>query len=325
MDNVGLILTVQPRISPDGLVVMAIDAEKSELESEATGIPIFTSPSGQVVRSPIVDATTAQTTVAAMSGQTIVLGGLITKKDTKEHHGVPVLEDIPVVQNFFRFDSTIKEKSELLIIMTPHIVRNQTDADALRRAEAAKMSWCLSDVTSIFGEAGLRRRTDEWTDGEVPVIYPDAGPLPVNRQPAGPETIPAPNSQPAGPAKPAPQAPAPSAEGSGAPPVAAPMPTDPSASFRYSAPQQAQYGAQPQSPMAGAQPYAPTAGVQPVNYQPQPWQPGNGTQPAIYQAPVANQPPRAQPAPSFNYQQPQPPYEPMPPAYYPPSQRDAQR
>ena len=87
----GLILGVTPRISPDGLVVMQIDSEKSELESDATGIPIFTSPSGQVVRSPIIDATTAQTTVAAMSDQTVVLGGLITKSKSKEHHGVPVL------------------------------------------------------------------------------------------------------------------------------------------------------------------------------------------------------------------------------------------
>jgi len=254
-----------------------------------------------------------------MSGQTIVIGGLIDKEDQKEHHGVPIIDDIPVINNFFRYDSTIKSKTELLIIMTPHIIRNQAEADSLKRAEAAKMSWCLNDVTAIYGEAGLRRRTDEWTDGEVPVIYPDSGPLPVNRQPAGPEAIPAPTSQPAGPAKPAPQAPAPSAGGAVAPPltppVAAPLPSDPSAAVnRWPGPQQVQYGAPPQGPMPG---------VQPVNYQPQPWQAGVATQPAVYQAPVADQP-RYQPPP-LNYQQPQPPYEPLPPAYYPPSQRDAQR
>src|SRR5208283_1661748 len=113
LDNVGLILGVTPRISPDGLVVMQIDAEKSELESDATGIPIYTGPTGQVIRSPIIDATTAQTTVSAMSEQTVVLGGLITKTETKEHHGVPVLDDIPVVNNFFRYDSVVKDKSEL--------------------------------------------------------------------------------------------------------------------------------------------------------------------------------------------------------------------
>ena len=111
-NNVGLILGVTPRISPDGLVVMQLDAERSSLESDATGIPIFTSPSGQVVRSPIIDATTAQTTVAAMSDQTVVIGGLITKSVSKEHHGVPVIDDIPVINNFFRYDSNIEEKTE---------------------------------------------------------------------------------------------------------------------------------------------------------------------------------------------------------------------
>ncbi len=204
LNNVGLILGVTPRISPDGLVVMQIDAEKSELESDATGIPIFTSPSGQIVRSPIIDATTAQTTVAAMSGQTIVLGGLLTNSETKEHHGVPVLDDIPVVNFFFHYDSVIKEKTELLIIMTPHIVKNQSEADALRRAEAAKMTWCINDVTKIYGEAGLRRRSDHWTDAEVPVVYPDGGPAPAA---GGPEVIPTPANLPVGPTTPALQAP----------------------------------------------------------------------------------------------------------------------
>ena len=104
-----------------------------------------------MIRSPIIDATTAQTTVAAMSEQTIVISGLITKTKTKEHHGVPVLDDIPVINNFFRYDSKVEERTELLIIMTPHIIRNQADADALKRKEAAKMTWCINDVTKIYG------------------------------------------------------------------------------------------------------------------------------------------------------------------------------
>ena len=305
LDNVGLILKVTPRVSPDGLVVMQIDAEKSELEPEATGIPIFTSPTGQVTRSPIIDATTAQTTVAAMSEQTVVLGGLITKNLSKEHHGVPVLDDIPVINNFFRYDSTIEDKSELLIIMTPHIVRNQADAEAIKRTEAAKMTWCLSDVTAMYGEAGLRRRTDVWTDGEVPVIYPDSGALPPSSQPAGPETIPTPSSQPASPAKPLAPVPAPVPAPSGASGASEPMLIDPSASTgRFSVPQQGPYGVQPQSP-----------GVQPASYQPQPWQqgpfgvpsqsPAPGVEPANYQprpwqqgpygAPTQAPPPAVQP------------------------------
>lgn len=179
LENVGLILGVTPRISPDGLVVMQIDAERSELGPEATGIPITTSPTGQVIRSPIIDATTAQTTVSALSNQTVVLGGLIARTKNEFHRKVPLLGDIPVLGHLFRYDGTSCDKRELLIIMTPHIVKNEADAEAIKRAEAARMSWCLRDVTAIHGEAGLRRRTDEWTDSETVVIYPDLKPQPA--------------------------------------------------------------------------------------------------------------------------------------------------
>ena len=75
----GMILGVTPRITPDGMVVMEIDANKSEVGPESEGIPIFVSTGGQVVRQPRIDITLAQTTVAAPDGQTVVLGGLIRR------------------------------------------------------------------------------------------------------------------------------------------------------------------------------------------------------------------------------------------------------
>jgi type II secretion system protein D len=179
--NVGLMLGVTPRISPDGLVVMQIDATKSELGDINTGVPVAIS-GGQVIRQPIINNTQAQTTVSAMSGQTVILGGLITTTKNEEHHKVPGLGDLPLVGAMFRFDSTSKERDELLIIMTPHIVRTESDMDLLKQTEAARMSWCLSDVTALYGEAGLRNRSDAWKDSEVPTFYPDGKPA----QPAPP-------------------------------------------------------------------------------------------------------------------------------------------
>ena len=317
LDNVGLILGVTPHIGPDGLVVMQIDAEKSELEPSATGIPIFSSPTGQVVRSPIIDATTAQTTVAAMSEQTVVLGGLITKSVSKEHHGVPVIDDIPVLNNFFRYDSNIEAKTELIIIMTPHIVKNQAEAEALKRAEAAKMTWCLNDVTNMYGEAGLRRRTDEWTDGEVPVVYPDNGPLPAGA--AGGAGNDSHAQQRAGwpgrPGRPGDASAAAAADGSRGTAAAGgtlpTMPNDPSAfNGRFPGAQQIQYAADPQ---------APPRAVQPANYGTPPWQQSNTAQPAVYQAQVADPSDRYQQTPPANNQQQTSPYDSIPPAYYPSS------
>ncbi len=79
LENVGLIIGVTPRVSPDNMVVMEIDAEKSKLGDEADGIPVAVSIDGTVIRSPRVDTITAQASVSAANGETIILGGLISE------------------------------------------------------------------------------------------------------------------------------------------------------------------------------------------------------------------------------------------------------
>jgi len=196
LENVGLILGVTPRISPDGLVVMELDAEKSALGAEADGIPISISAQGQIIRSPIINTTTAQTTVSALSGQTILLGGLITETKREVHRQVPLLGSVPVLKYLFRFDSVSRERTELIIILTPHVVRNERDMDRLKRQEAARINWCLSDVIRIHGEVGLRTRNDEWSDGEVQVIYPDVNPSGQVNPELLPELVPTPGAVP---------------------------------------------------------------------------------------------------------------------------------
>ncbi len=177
LENTGLILGVTPRISPEGLVVMEIDAEKSTVGREEDGIPVSVVDGG-VIRSPKILVTTAQTTVSAASGETIVLGGLITKDTQKIRRRVPYLSSIPVLGNLFRFDSNSMVRSELLIILTPRVVRNEEDLDRLKQAEAARMSWCLADVHELHGPTGIYEDSDlsDWRGyGEViyPEIYPD--------------------------------------------------------------------------------------------------------------------------------------------------------
>ena len=210
--NVGLILGVTPRISPDGLVVMEIDAEKSALGPEQEGVPISVSTNGEVVRQPLINTTTAQTTVSAMDGQTVVLGGLITKARSVIHRRVPVLSSIPILGNLFRYDNETSERTELLIIMTPHIVRDEEDASRLRQVESARMSWCLGDVKALTGNAGLFARGDIWAEEETMVVYPDVSPN-GEPTPLAPEQIPVPptgqESTPGAPAPPPPPAPEP--------------------------------------------------------------------------------------------------------------------
>ncbi len=131
-----------------------------------------------------------------------------------------------MVGNLFRYELQANARSELLIIMTPHVVRNEEDAERIKKVEAARIHWCLSDVIEAHGEAGLRTRRDEWSDAEVPVIYPDAKPganaVPHGGKPGATETIPTPapahTSPTTSPAAPGPAAPS----GAVLPPAAEP-------------------------------------------------------------------------------------------------------
>lgn len=174
--QVGLILQLTPRISPDGLVVMQIAANKSEVGPEIEGIPISISTNGQVLRAPRIEVTQAITTVSALSGQTVVLSGLMQTRKNDIHRRVPIIADIPLLGQLFRFDSVIQERRELLIILTPQVIYNKLDSDLVKQIESSRMSWILSDVVGLHGEAGLRSRCDEWFEGECDSIYPNVVP-----------------------------------------------------------------------------------------------------------------------------------------------------
>jgi general secretion pathway protein D len=176
LDNIGVILYVQPRITPDNQVVMFIDAEKSELGPVSQGIPISINANGDVINSPIYNTDLAQTTVITNNNQTIVLGGLIQTRKEQTHNRVPYLSNIPLLGNLFRFDSVTQQRKELLIIMTPRIIRSEREADLLTQQEAARMNWCLGDVIKVNGVSGLRDRNGEFGDNETSVVYPDVNP-----------------------------------------------------------------------------------------------------------------------------------------------------
>jgi len=169
-EDVGFILRVIPRISPDGLVVMDIFADKSQLGPEDEGVVIGVA-DGTEVRAPLIERQRAQTVVSARDGQTVILGGLIdTTRETTERK-VPFFGDLPFLGRLFRSDSVREERTELLIIMTPKIIRGQEDLDAVNSEEFSRMSWCLSDVVEMYGDVGPVGIHHAKIEGEV--IYPD--------------------------------------------------------------------------------------------------------------------------------------------------------
>ncbi len=183
-EQVGILLGVTPRINPGGNVVMQIDATKSEVGPEQEGIPVFVSSDGAVVRSPRVDVTSAQTTVSAASGQTIVIGGLITTSNMSDHRKVPWLGDLPAIGKLFRYDGYSNRRTELLIILTPHVILGRGDAEYMKQVEMSRMSWVCSDVFEFLGPG--RDCYSVTNDTDVEVIYPDEISAPRQAAPLAP-------------------------------------------------------------------------------------------------------------------------------------------
>jgi type II secretory pathway component GspD/PulD (secretin) len=140
---------VTPRITPDGIIAMNVFADKSSLA--ATGVPIFVNPDGSTIESPIIDQSQAQTTVNVPNGQTIVIGGMITRSDASTEAKVPWLGDLPIIGQAFRYDSSASNRTELLIFLTPRIVLSDLDSELIKQVESERMHVIESDAEELHG------------------------------------------------------------------------------------------------------------------------------------------------------------------------------
>ena len=145
----GVTMRVTPRVNPDGKVLMRVEPQ---IES-VTNSPVSL---GNGVLAPAFNVETVQTTVLASDGETIVLGGLISKTDTRQENGIPYLKDIPYAGALFRYRTHQIQRREVLIIMTPHIIRNEFDHARILAEETAKLKWCLPEIGRTSTRTGWR-------------------------------------------------------------------------------------------------------------------------------------------------------------------------
>lgn len=133
LKDTGIILTVTPRVNDSGRVILDITQEVSDV--------VRTTTSG--IDSPTIRQRKVTTTVVVNDGDSLALGGLIQKRDDVTKSQVPVLGDVPVLGNLFKHKEDTERRTELLILITPHVVRDFREAN---------------DVTEEFREqlGGLR-------------------------------------------------------------------------------------------------------------------------------------------------------------------------
>ncbi len=145
--DVGVNLTVTPKINPDGTVLMRVIPVVNSLSDSFLSLAGF--------NAPIFNNQALETTVTAKDAETIVLGGLITKKLSLAENKVPIFGDLPILGAAFRFRSQVHERRELLIILTPHVIRCRADAERLAADEALRMNWRYPEVQRVHGMPGL--------------------------------------------------------------------------------------------------------------------------------------------------------------------------
>jgi len=132
--EVGVELEVTPHVTRDEMIRLQL-APKFSVQTQ--NVTVGTS--GNQFSVPVVDRREAETTLLIRSGQTVVLGGLRKKDVSQQVNKIPLLGDIPILGNLFRFESEDTVNSELLVFITPHIVVNPAlSADEQQKYEVTE-------------------------------------------------------------------------------------------------------------------------------------------------------------------------------------------
>ncbi len=137
----GTILSVTPRVNTSGLVTLEIEQEVSNV-SENEGVE----------GNPIFVQRTAQSTIAVHDGESVVLGGQIFEDTSRSDRGVPFLSQLPIVGFLFGTQETNFTKRELLVILTPRVIRDAVQA----RAVTDELSRRMQQVQPVLQEFRIR-------------------------------------------------------------------------------------------------------------------------------------------------------------------------
>jgi general secretion pathway protein D len=135
--NVDLKLTIKPQINAGDDVRLVINEQTEEIAS----------------RDPVLGPTTAKrsakTTVVAKDQETVVLGGIMQDRLVESVSKIPILGDIPIVGHLFREESREKIKTNLLLFLTPYIIRDHSD---FRRIFERKMAERQQFIEEFYGQ-----------------------------------------------------------------------------------------------------------------------------------------------------------------------------
>lgn len=181
-EQVGIRLNVTPIINPDGFVNMLLEPEISSIAASSVSI-------GSGITLPIFTERTAQTEVTVKDGESVIIGGLITSRINESENKVPLAGDIPILGALFRASVRTTTKTELLIILTPHVIRTVEEARSLS-VQMRDQTGLIDDIRTSPLMGKLRVDPDEDQFGPLEPLRP-LGDDPLlddgSQEPFGPE------------------------------------------------------------------------------------------------------------------------------------------
>ncbi len=128
----GVKLKVKPRVNANGLVIMEIEQSVENVAAKTA--------SGSDIDSPTISTREINSTVAVQNGETIVLGGLIKNDDTYNKTGIPFLHKLPLIGPLFGTTTKKNIKTELVVLITPRVVKSRQDARLITNEFQRKLS-----------------------------------------------------------------------------------------------------------------------------------------------------------------------------------------
>lgn len=148
--DVGIILRVTPFITSDGMVEMIVSPQISQLSEQSV-------PVANGVTAPVIDLRSADTVVVTPDAQTVIIGGLMQNQKVQTDSKIPFLGDIPLLGNLFKHKVKSTSKTELLIFLTPHIVKEPSELASLSTSERGRAQM----QQKAFTEEELNRFLDD--------------------------------------------------------------------------------------------------------------------------------------------------------------------
>ncbi len=154
--DVGTILTITPQISQERLVRLDISLEVSTLKNPETA-----------TLQPTTLKRTVDTTVIVKDKSTVVIGGLIDDTVLVSEEKVPLLGDIPILGWLFKYRVENRDKQNLLVFLTPHVINNPAEATKVYGAKRSQIEGLKEGNVKLFSEP--REDTEVWPGEKQPV------------------------------------------------------------------------------------------------------------------------------------------------------------